>query len=85
MHTTTTHSERPDPQEPPYTTEDEIWDFGETFTVTELLRDEGTIVLFGTKDDRTIAVEHGPAQGLIMLLEDLGEVDVFAADFQVLS
>ena len=85
MHTSTDYSERPDPQEPPYTKEDEIWDFGETFTVTEMLRDEGSIVLFGTADNRTIAVEHGPAQGLVMLLEDLGEVDVLAADFQVLS
>lgn len=75
----------PDPEDPPYTAEDEIWEFGETFTVTEILRDEGTIVLFGTEDGRVIAVDHRPAQGLVELLHDFGQVDVLAADFQVIA
>lgn len=53
--------------------------------VNGVLRDEGTVVLFSTTDDRVVAVDHREAQGLVDLLRTYNEVPVFVEDWQVLG
>lgn len=83
--------DRPDPVEP-WTDEDQDWadwyahvDEEPEHIVTHVLRDEGTVVLFATKDDRVIAVDHREAIGLVELLDEHGEVPVYVEDWQIIG
>lgn len=60
-------------------------DEAELVTVISIVRDEGTIVVFGCDDGRTIAVDHRVAQDLADRLYEDGEVCVPVEDWQVLT
>ena len=65
--------------------QEDITEEAELVTVISLVRDEGTVVLFGTDDGRTIAVDHRVAQGLAERLYEEGEVSCAVESWQVVG
>lgn len=64
--------------------QEDITEEAELVTVISLVRDDGSVVVFGTDDGRHVAVDHRAAQDLAERLMEEGEVSAQVEPWQVL-